>query len=238
MDDLRVFADTQVLAEVAADLIVDQAQRAINERGWFHWVLSGGSTPEPIYRLLTQPPYRSQIDWSRVHVFWGDERCVPPDHAQSNYRMARETLLSHVSIPDPQIHRILGELPPDDAAAAYRATLRTVLGPDLRFDLILLGMGADGHTASLFPGSAALDVDDEATVAAYAPDQEIPWRVTLTFPVLNRARAVFFLVTGKDKAATLARIQAGESLPAGRVGSGEGEVRWLVDRTASEYPSK
>jgi 6-phosphogluconolactonase len=228
VDDLRVFDDAQTLAEAAADLIVDRARYAIEERGWFNFALAGGSTPEPLYRLLTEPPYRSRIDWSRVHIFWGDERCVPPDHAKSNYRMAQESLLAHVPIPDSQIHRIIGELPPDEAAAAYRATLRAVLGADLRLDLILLGMGVDGHTASLFPGSAALDVRNESAVAVHAPGQEIPWRVTLTPPVLNSARAVLFLVTGKDKAETLARLRSGEPLPAGRVKSEVGEVVWML----------
>jgi 6-phosphogluconolactonase len=234
MDDLRVFADAQTLAEAAADLIVDRARCAIEKRGWFHFALAGGSTPEPLYRLLTQPPYRSRIDWSRVHIFWGDERCVPPDHVKSNYRMAQESLLAHVPIPNEQIHRIMGELPPGDAAAAYRVTLRTVLGPDLGLDLILLGMGTDGHTASLFPGSSAMNIQDETAVAVHAPGQEIPWRVTLTLPTLNRARAVLFLVTGGDKADTLARVQAGDTLPAGRVQPDAGAVMWLVDRMASE----
>jgi 6-phosphogluconolactonase len=148
--------------------------------------------------------------------------------------MAQESLLAHVPIPNEQIHRIMGELPPGEAAAAYRVTLRTVLGPDLGLDLILLGMGTDGHTASLFPGSSAMNIQDETAVAVHAPGQEIPWRVTLTLPTLNRARAVLFLVTGGDKADTLARVQAGDTLPAGRVQPDAGAVMWLVDRMASE----
>jgi 6-phosphogluconolactonase len=238
VDDVRILADSEALAEAAVDLIIGRARRAIEVRDGFHFVLAGGSTPEPVYRLLAQLPYRADIDWARVHIFWGDERCVPPDHTESNYRMAQEALLGHVPIPDSQIHRIQGELPPEQAAAAYRATLRAALGPDPRFDLVLLGMGADGHTVSLFPGSPALDVQDRLAVAVHAPEQEIPWRVTLTLPILNAARAALFLVSGAEKAKTLARVGAGEPLPAGLVQPVAGEVVWLVDRLAGEHNTR
>ena len=233
MNDLQVFSNSQALAEAAADTIADQARRSIKARGQFYLVLAGGSTPEPTYRLLGKPPYRSQIDWSRVHVFWGDERCVPLEDEKSNYRMAWEALLAHVPIPATQIHRIPGELPAGDAAAVYQAALRAILGPNPRLDLILLGMGADGHTASLFPNSPALEVEDELAVAVHAPDQEVPWRVTLTLPVLNRARTVLFLVSGEEKAEALARVREGdEAMPAARVQVQSGEEVWLVTAVA------
>jgi 6-phosphogluconolactonase len=233
VDELCVYPDRQALGAAVAAAIVERAQRVIKARGWFHFVLAGGSTPQPAYRLLSESTHRAQIDWLRVHVYWGDERCVPPHHSESNYRMAYETLLAHVPIPDSQIHRIEGELPPH-AAAAYQVTLLDLLGPKPRFDLVLLGMGADGHTASLFPDSPALDVQDDLAVAVYAPEQATQWRVTLTLPVLNATRAVLFLASGREKAKALMRVRNGEPLPAGLVQPRSGEAKWFADRQAGE----
>jgi 6-phosphogluconolactonase len=255
------------LARVAAEHIADLASHAIAERGRFVVALSGGSTPRPTYRLLAQDRGMLAIDWSRVHVLWGDERCVPPDHPDSNYRMARRALLDHVRVPASQVHRVKGELPPQEAAAAYRAELAAVLG-DLgdrvdppshcgwgtrreqavpgeragRFDLILLGLGSDGHTASLFPGTPAVAERRRDVVPVYVERLEA-WRVTLTLPIINDARRVIFLVSGRRKADVLARVHAGgstgedakaaEQLPAGLVQPTEGTLTWLVDRDAA-----
>lgn len=232
MDGLQILKDAKAVAEAAAVRFAECAEQAVAARGRFTVVLAGGSTPEPTYRRLAEEPLVSRVAWEAVEVFWGDERCVPPDHRASNYRMARGALLDDVPIPEGNVHRIRGELAPEAAAAAYRAVLDEAFGEDARFDLILLGMGNDGHTASLFPGSSALEIEDETVVAVRRAEQAISWRVTLTLPVLNAARAVAFLVSGVEKAPALARVRAGEALPAARVDPAAGEVWWLVDRAA------
>lgn len=229
--ELAVLPDKEALSHAAAQRFVALADR-YTSTGAFGVALSGGSTPRPLYERLAAPPYRDQVSWPQVHLFWGDERCVPPDHAESNYRMACETLLDHVEIPAENIHRVRGELDPARAAQEYRSELERVLGASPGFDLILLGMGDDGHTASLFPGSPALQENERAAVAVYAPHLD-SWRVTLTLPVLNRARHVLFLVSGADKAPALARIRAGEPLPAARVCPGQGTLTWLIDEAAT-----
>jgi len=227
--ELEVLSDAQRLAHAAADRFVSLASAAIAERGCFTVALAGGSTPEPAYALLAEPPRARDIDWARVDVFWGDERSVPPDHPDSNYRMARRVLLDHVPVPEENVHRIRGELPPEDAAAAYRLELQEHLGVDGRFDLILLGMGPDGHTASLFPGTDAIQEQERSVVAVYVEKLDA-WRVTLTLPVINAARHVIFLVSGEEKAHALARVHADEPLPAGMVEPVDGKLTWLVDR--------
>jgi 6-phosphogluconolactonase len=228
MSAFRVYPDAAALARAAAEHFVTLAARAAAARGLFTVALAGGSTPWATYALLATDAFAARVDWSRVYAFWGDERCVPPDHPESNYRMARQALLDHVPIPVPNIHRIRGELPPDQAAAAYRAELDAILGPGGRFDLILLGMGSDGHTASLFPGTKALE-ERGRWVAANFVEKLDAWRVTLTLPAINATRQVTFLVSGADKAGTLARVRAGDPLPAGLVRPAEGELTWLVE---------
>jgi 6-phosphogluconolactonase len=232
MSELVVLPDGDSLANVAAQRFTALASSAIAERGCFVVALSGGSTPRPVYALLAEEPLVSRVDWARSHIFWGDERCVPPDHPDSNYRMASQALLDHVAIPEQNVHRIQGELPPDEAAAVYRAELREVLGEDGRFDLVLLGMGADGHTASLFPGTMAVDERERDAVAVYVEKLTI-WRVTLTLPVINASRRVMFVVSGANKAPVLARVHAGEALPAGLVQPRDGRLIWLMDREAA-----
>jgi 6-phosphogluconolactonase len=229
---LIVVSGAERLAETAADRMTALASEAIAERGRFVLALSGGSTPRPVYRLLAQGGRSLAIDWPRVELFWGDERCVPPDHPNSNYRMARRALLDGVGIPASNVHRIRGELPPQEAAAAYRSELKAVLGQTGRFDLILLGLGSDGHTASLFPGTRAVEEQQQNVVAAYV-EKLATWRITLTLPVINKARHVLFLVRGDGKAEALARVQGGEQLPAGLVQPGEGTLTWIVDRDAA-----
>jgi 6-phosphogluconolactonase len=232
MNALHVFPDPSTLAHAAAERFVELAQAAIDARRRFLVALAGGSTPRPVYRTLADEPFASRVDWTRVHVFWGDERCVPPDHPDSNYRMARESLLDHVPIPDPNVYRIKGEVVPDWAASSYEMELERVFGPDGRLDLILLGLGEDGHTASLFPDTTVLEEEEYAVDALYLGKLGA-WRVTLTLPVINAARHVLFLVTGEEKADVLARVRAGEQLPAALVQPEAGEVTWLVDSDAA-----
>src|SRR6267378_6756056 len=198
-----VLPTVQALAEDAAQRFARAASDAVQSHGEFVVALSGGATPRRLYERLAAPPYLSSVPWSLVLVFWSDERCVPPDHAASNYRMAREALLDHVPIPPEHVHRIRGEDDPVVAAKAYERTLRTVLR-GARIDLVLLGLGDDGHTASLFPG--AVDVPDgEAWVVARYHVAASQWRVTLTPVLINAAAEILFLVAGEGKAAIVRR---------------------------------
>lgn len=231
--DVRVFDTTESLYEAAAAGVVEAAREALGARGTFHWALAGGNTPRPVYALLAEPARAALIDWGRTQVFFGDERMVPPDHPQSNYRMARDSLIARVPIPAGNVHRIEGEFAPDEAAHRYRKALRALPRRDDLpvFDLVLLGVGADGHIASLFPGTAALDERDEPVVAVYVP-RFSAWRVSLTLPVINAARRVLVLAAGTDKAAVLATVRGDgviERLPAQRLR----DAVWLVDREAA-----
>ena len=237
--EIRVFADLEALSRAAADVLVDLSRRAIADRGRFLVALSGGGTPARLYQLLPQPPYREEIPWANMHVFWGDERCVPPDHPQSNYRQAWDALLKHVPVSPQNIHRVKSELTPQEAARDYAAVLKQYAEAPLewpRFDLVLLGMGEDGHTASLFPGS---EVEASAPALAVSGHYQgrPAWRVTLTPPVLNAASAVIFLVAGAAKSHTLQQVLDGEyrprDLPSQRVRPSDGELIWLVDRDAA-----
>ncbi|MBC8448967.1 MAG: 6-phosphogluconolactonase [Chloroflexi bacterium] len=232
LNEFRVYEDAAGLATAAAENFVVLAREAIAARGRFLVALAGGSTPRAAYELLATEPFAASVDWTRVHLFWGDERCVPPDHPDSNYRMARETLLDRVQIPAANVHRMRCELAPQQAAAAYERELEKALGEDGRFDLILLGLGTDGHTASLFPGAAALGERERRVLAVYVEKLKA-WRVTLTLPVINTARHVIFLVSGTSKAETLARVRASEPLPAGLVQPVAGRLLWLLDKDAN-----
>jgi 6-phosphogluconolactonase len=231
MSELEVYPDAATLARAAAERFVTLATEAVAAQGQFVVALAGGSTPQATYALLATEEWATRVDWSRVHVLWGDERCVPPGHAESNYRMAREALLDQVPIPADHVHRIRGELPPHQAATAYEAELRAVLGAGGRFDLILLGMGADGHTASLFPNTTAVEEREQTVVAVYVERLQA-WRVTLTLPAINDARHALFLVSGSTKADALSRVRAGEPLPAALVHPIQGHLIWLVDQDA------
>jgi len=237
MTAIRVLPDVAALADTAARYVVENGQAAIDGRGAFSIALSGGSTPRELHRRLASPPLVSQIDWSRVHVFFGDERCVSPDDAESNYRMASETLLTHVPIPDSQVHRMRGEIAPEDAAAQYEQDMREYFGNEQPcLDLILLGMGDNGHTASLFPGLTAVHEQQRWVVAEYVAEVGM-WRITLTPVVLNLARAVVFLVSGSGKASMLRQVLEGpfapDERPAQIVRPSPGEVIWLVDAPAA-----
>ena len=237
MTAIRVLPDPPALAEAAARHLVESAQSAIDTRQRFSLALSGGSTPRDLHLKLAGPPFRDEIDWSRVHIFFGDERCVPADDPQSNYRMAEETLLSRVPIPRQQIHRMHGELSPSDAAEHYARELQAYFGTEPpRLDVILLGMGDNGHTASLFPGLQAVH---ESTRWVVAEDVEAVgmWRITLTPVILNFAREVIFLVAGAAKASMLRQVLEGpfapDERPAQIVRPAPGEVLWLVDAAAA-----
>ena len=219
--------------ESASHLVYPDADHLARAAAEGFVALAGGSTPRAAYALLAA----EEVDWSRVHVFWGDERCVPPDHPDSNYRLAREALLDHVSLPAGNVHRMRGEMEPEAAAQAYAAELRAFFGTQWpSFDLVLLGMGNDGHIASLFPGSAALRETARPVVAVTAEYQDRPaHRVTLTLPAINAARQVLFLVTGAAKAETLWAVLEGpaERFPAQLIRPTSGQLTWLVDTAAA-----
>jgi 6-phosphogluconolactonase len=238
LNEVRIFDDPSALMRGAADELVPAAQAAAGERGRFTWALGGGSTPRALYRLLASDPYRERMPWNAIHFFWGDERHVPPDHPDSNFRMAREAMLDAVPVPPENIHRVPAEEPDAERAAAeYEAALRSffVLAPGEfpRFDLILLGLGKEGHTASLFPESEALH-ERERLVAAPWVEAQKTFRITLTPPVLNHARRAMFLVSGEEKAEALRAVLEGprepERYPAQIV---EGNRLWMVDRSAA-----
>jgi len=242
--EIHVFNDLEELSRAAADLFIEQVAQAINERNRFLVVFNGGSTPTRLFELLATD-YHENVDWSKVHAFWGDERCVPPDDAGSSYGQARDILLSHVLIPDSNIHRIKGELGPDEASKDYSLTLREFASPPFewpRFDLVYLGMGEDGHTASLFPGSP-VDVS-EPTMPVTAHYQDRPAnRVTLAPIVFNSARMIVFMATGEKKANTLAEVMSDrynpERYPAQRIDPSDGRLIWLVDgAAASKLPQE
>jgi 6-phosphogluconolactonase len=237
MPEIRTYPDAANLAWAAAEHFATLAAEAIAVRGRFAVALSGGSTPRATYTLLAGDEFAARVDWPRVHVFWGDERCVPPDHPESNFRLADEALLSHVPIPPGNIHRVRGELEPEAAAQDYATALYRFFGTTWpRFDLVLLGMGDDGHTASLFPNSAALHETARSVVAVTAYYQDRPaQRVTLTPPAINAARRVLFLVTGAAKAEILQAVLEGPEgpYPAQRIRPTSGHLAWLVDVEAA-----
>jgi len=235
-------ADAAALARQAADLFTTLASAAAQEYRSLSVALGGGSTPKALYELLASAAYRERIQWPLIHFFWGDERYVPADHADSNYRMAYEALLARVPVPAANIHRMATDSPDEEAAArAAEADLRDHFklqpGQLPRFDLILLGLGDDGHTASLFPGQPAVEVTDRLVVAT--PPGRLPPpvdRLTLTLPVINHAAHVVFLVAGAGKAAALQGVLhpvAGAALPASRVHPTAGTLRWLTDQAAA-----
>lgn len=237
MTRFLVFPDAEATCAATADRVVEAAVEAIDERGIFRIALSGGGTPKTVYPKILEPHRRNQVDWSRVEFFWGDERAVPPDHPESNFGVAYGMLISQLpNVRADRIHRMPAEAPDLDAAAlSYESELR--LAFDARgdeppqFDFIWLGMGPDGHTASLFPGSTALDETERWVVATWAP-QPKAWRMTLTFPVLNAGRHVIFAVEGANKADAIRAIRAGGSgLPAERVAGDQ--VEWLIDAAAA-----
>ncbi|MBN1148015.1 MAG: 6-phosphogluconolactonase [Anaerolineales bacterium] len=245
--NIRIFADRERLAQAAAGHIAGLANRATQARRRFSLALAGGSTPAETYRLLAN----AELDWEHIHVFWGDERCTPPDHPDSNYRMARLALLDHVPIPAQNVQRMRGEISPKQAAAEYEQILRdffalaggarrsTPSNPQT-FDLVLLGMGADGHTASLFPAAPALEEKERWVVAVphESPPAPLVTRLSLTLPAINAAAQVVFLVAGADKASRLQEAlsppcPSQPALPVQRVRPASGDLLWLIDHAAA-----
>ena len=241
---LRIFDDLERLSIHAANLFSEQAARSILERDQFLIALNGGGTPTRLFQLLATD-FRDKIEWAKVHVVWGDERCVPPDDPGSSYGQARELLLSRVPIPESNIHRIKGELTPVGAAKEYSLLLKEYASPPFdwpRFDLVYLGMGEDGHTASLFPGSPVNVTEAALPVTAHYQDRPAN-RVTLTQLVFNSARMIVFMATGEKKAITLAEVLSDrynpELYPAQRIDPKDGELIWLVDDgAAGKLPKK
>jgi 6-phosphogluconolactonase len=234
---IRVYDDLDQLAHAAAEVFVERSEQT---PGAFRVALSGGHTPIALHRLLSASPYRERVAWERVQFYWGDDRCVPPDDEQSNYRMARETLLDPLGIPAEQIHRMRTELPPAEAADQYeqelRATFNLAEGALPRFDFKLLGMGPDGHTASLFPHTAALLETDRLVVANEVPQLQTT-RITLTAPAINASATVVFLIAGEDKADALEAVLRGpvnpEVYPSQLITPTNGELLYLLDRAAA-----
>jgi 6-phosphogluconolactonase len=234
---VKAFKGITELSLYAARSFIEIANKSIEERGRFLAALSGGSTPMRLYELLGNQ-FQDEVDWSFIHFFWGDERCVPVDDPGNSYGQTKKVLFDKINIPNANIHRVLSELEPDSASREYARTLKVFSEPPLdwpRFDLALLGMGEDGHTASLFPNSPV--EMDSPTLAVTANYQGRPAnRVTLTPKVLNSSRNVMLLVTGKAKAVTLSRVLSGihipEELPAQRIAPEDGSLIWLVDEEA------
>ncbi len=238
---IEILPDAEALALRAADLFALAAQEAAAARGRFAVALSGGETPRALYRMIARQQFSQKIPWRRVQLYWGDERCVPPDDAASNFGMARDAFLKHVPIGDANVHRVLGEEPPAKAALTYEKELRALAALERPkselpvFDLVLLGLGGDGHTASLFPHSDALEVEERFAVATQAPDGSP--RITVTYPVINAARRVWFLVSGAQKAGMVAEVMEGLMVPAAVPAQGvrpvHGQLTWLLDEAAA-----
>lgn len=235
---ISIYPTADDLVQGAVAVVTELAQAAVAARGRFTVALAGGGTPRPVYEQLAAPECADRIAWDKVQVFFGDERCVPPTDEQSNYRMAREALLDQVPLPAENVHRIGGEDDPAKAAADYELEMRRVFAPALppAFDLILLGLGGDGHTVSLFPGTPALREKDRWVVSQFVAVMGA-WRVTFTPVLLEAARNLVFLVAGADKADVLTRVLHGpyqpEVLPAQLTRSGDGHTRWMVDAAAA-----
>lgn len=237
--EVRIFPDLHALSHAAADTVRVLARKAVSDHGRFTAALSGGSTPKELYTLLAERPYRDQIPWKRVHLFWADERCVPPEHVDSNFRLVQEPLLSRVAIPEENVHRIKGERGPDRAASEYEQELKAFFGEDgfPVMDLIILGVGEDGHTASLFPGSPLIGERDRLAAPVPSGNHEHE-RVTLTLPVIDHARQVLFLASGAAKQNVIRSLLADgnpDGLPAGLVRSAMGSSAWYLDKAAASH---
>ncbi|HEV2799148.1 MAG TPA: 6-phosphogluconolactonase [Pyrinomonadaceae bacterium] len=242
--NFQIYANAEEVARAAAHRFAELARGNIGGNGRFSVALAGGSTPKRIYELLATEDVGAEVDWSNVHIFFGDERTVPPDHNDSNYRMANEALLSRVGLPPENIHRMRGEGDAVANARLYEDELRGYFGDDAawpEFDLMMLGMGDDGHTASLFPGTHALDVH-AAWVTANWVEKFDTYRVTLTAPAINHARQVMFIVTGAGKAERLLEVLHGahepHRLPSQLIRPRTGALTWFLDEAAAAKLSR
>ena len=237
MQSIHVYDDPELLAQAVADAFIAYGREALESHGEYWVALAGGTTPKAAYTLLAQPPRRSQLDWSRIRVFFGDERCVPPDDIESNFRMASQAFLD-LNVPDENVYRIRGENDPADAAADYANLLISLMGMQPRFDLIMLGMGPDGHTASLFPGTDPR-LDEEQLVRAVWVQEKQTHRITLTPAVINASHHVIIAAEGDGKAAMLKTVLEGPRepvrYPVQIVEPQNGTLEWFVDRDAARY---
>ncbi len=237
-----IWPDSRSVAMAAAQLFSDAVSQTVSTRGGARVAISGGSTPKAMFALLADPsqPFAESIPWTKLHLYWVDERCVPPTDAESNYGMTKAALLSKVPLPEEQVHRMEGEFDPEEAANRYETVLRNSMklegAESPAFDLLLLGMGDDGHTASLFPHTAALEEITRLVVANHVPQKDT-WRITLTAPVINQARQVCFLIEGAAKTKVLAEVLTGprdpERLPSQLIRPVSGSLRFLLDEVAA-----
>jgi 6-phosphogluconolactonase len=236
-----IIQDSQTITHKAMSMFLALATQAIEKRGVFSVALSGGSTPEHLYRALSDDAIQAQINWQKVHLFWGDERNVPASDPDSNFRMVNEALLKHIAIPAENVHRVTTEMAVTDAAIAYEKALRLFFPGDWpKFDLVLLGMGEDGHTASLFPHSEGLEEEKRWFIANFAPNRDI-WRLTLTKNAINAARHVLVLVKGAQKPHMLVQVLQGDFNPKEKpiqtVNPIDGQLTWLLDEDAASLLS-
>ena len=234
---IHIAKDAAEASRASADLLVQTAREAVAQNGRFTIALTGGTSPVQLYKLLAAPPYRDQVPWAQTFVFWGDERVVPHNDSRNNARMALELLLDHVPVPPVQVYRMSGELPPEESARQYEALLRAhFAGSPPQFDLILLGMGDDGHTASMFPGTAVVHERERWVKELFLTSQNM-YRITLTAPLLNQARQIVFQVFGAGKAATLKRVleepYQPDQLPSQLIKPVAGELHWFLDEAAA-----
>ncbi len=235
---ILIFPNLDDLSLLAAELFIFRANEAVQAHGRFLTALSGGSTPQPLYRLLRQSPFAEKTPWDKTFVFWGDERLVPPDDPQSSYRLTADLLLNHVPIPPGNIVRALGEVDMETAVADYTNKLQTFGRPWPCFDLILLGMGHDGHTASLFPGPIPPSEKTDSIIGVRAQyDGRPAQRITFTPRLINAARHILFLTTGAAKAHALHHVLEGDAnpqqWPAQRIQPSSGDITWLIDEPAA-----
>lgn len=238
----QVFATPAEMAAASARLFASRVEHAVNNRGVARIAISGGSTPQAAFKLLADPkgPFLATIPWDKLQLFWVDERCVPPDHPESNYGVCRELLLSKVPLPEANVFRMEGELEPEEAASRYESTLRNVLklegAESPRFDLVMLGMGPDGHTASLFPHTEGLNEFGRLVIANHVPQKDT-WRITLTAPVINQGAEVAFGIAGADKAEVLAKVLTGprdaEEYPSQLIRPASRKLLFLLDEAAA-----
>lgn len=237
MTDIQIYPDHPALIRAAVDHIIHHANTAISAKGRFTFALSGGATPKPVYEQLAAE--KDRIDWTKVHLYWSDERTVPPNHPDSNYHMAHQTLLRHIEHECGNIHRIRGELDPAQAALEYEAKLRVDFPGEAfpRFDLLLIGMGDDGHTASLFPHTTALNETEHGVVANYVEKLQT-WRITFTAPLINAGHQVTFLISGDKKATPVYEVLQGaanpQEYPSQLIHPTDGQLTYLLDTDAAK----
>lgn len=236
-EEIQIQQDAAEVAAAAAALFLELSLGCIKKSGSFSVALSGGTTPELLFKLLAAEPFKKSIQWEKVHLFWGDERCVPPDHRDSNYGLAFRSLISKIKIPTENIHRMTGEDEPQATASAYEEGLRRYYAASGKagLDLVFLGLGNDGHTLSLFPGSSLLNQDDRLVAAGYAESVQA-WRLSLTLSAVNNSTDAVFLVTGQTKAGILKEMLDGgdkrRGYPAGLIRP-KGRLLWFIDRAAA-----